>query len=124
VPATSLLFFFRVKAVFNSDKYIVALFGFLWLATLAGSLTVPFAISGTHIGPTSHCINTGVKPFSSAGVIVATVNDTLIFIFISLRLLQSSYQESFQQRAKSFFSGQGLPALSRSLIQSGQEYYL
>jgi hypothetical protein len=124
IPATSLLFFFRIRAVFNNNIYIVAVFGLLWLATLAGSLTVPFAISGTHVGPTKHCINTGVKPFSSTGIIVSTVNDTLVLIFISWRLVQSSYQESFRGRAKTFFIGDGLPAFSRSLIQSGQEYYL
>jgi len=125
VPATSLLFFFRVKAIFNSNIYIVLFFGFLWLCTLAGSITVPFAIEGAHIGLTNHCINTGVKPFSSTGVIIATVNDTLVFIFISYRLLAvTTYDDSWRGRFRSFFKGKGLPAFSQSLLQSGQEYYL
>ncbi|ETW77130.1 hypothetical protein HETIRDRAFT_174231 [Heterobasidion irregulare TC 32-1] len=48
----------------------------MWLATLAGSITVPFAITGGHIAPTNYCINTGVKPFSSIGISISTVNDT------------------------------------------------
>ncbi|CAA7262014.1 unnamed protein product [Cyclocybe aegerita] len=125
VPATSLLFFFRIKAIFNNNVYVVGLFGFLWIATLAGSITVPFAIEGIHIGLTDHCINSGVKPFSSAGVIIATVNDTLVFMFISWRLLMdTTYEDTWRARVASFFRGKGLPAFSQSLLQSGQEYYL
>lgn len=125
VPATSMLFFLRVRAVFNHNKYIVALFTVLWLATVGGSITVPFAISGGHIGPTDHCINTAVKPFSSAGVIISTVNDTLVFIFISWRLLESAPLEgALTHRAKLFLRGAHLPAFSRTLLQGGQEYYL
>ncbi len=90
IPATSLLFFFRVRAIFNANTWMVAFFAFLWLAVLGGSWTVPFAIQGGHIGPTDHCINTGVKPFSSAGIIISTVNDTVIFIAISWRLLETT----------------------------------
>ncbi|KAF8523375.1 hypothetical protein BU17DRAFT_43933 [Hysterangium stoloniferum] len=125
VGSTALLFLFRVLAIFNNDVWITIFFTFMWLATLGGSMTVPFAITGAHIGPTDHCINTGVKPFSSVGIIVSTVNDTLVFIFISIRLLQTtSYQHSLSGRAKSFFGGEGLPVFSRMLLQSGQEYYL
>jgi len=103
----------------------VAFFAFLWVATLGGSITVPFAIEGAHIGPTNHCINTGVKPFSSTGVIIATVNDTLVFLFITYRLLaDTTYDDSWRGRFRSFFQGKGLPAFSQSLLQSGQEYYL
>ncbi|KAJ8518268.1 hypothetical protein ONZ45_g4624 [Pleurotus djamor] len=125
VPLTSLLFFFRVRAIFNGNPPVVALFSILWLATVAGSITVPFAINGTHIGPTDHCINSGVKPFSSAGIIISTVNDTLVFIFISWRLLETTtFDETWKGRIRSFFQGKGLPAFSQSLLQSGQEYYL
>ncbi|KAH7872215.1 uncharacterized protein C8R40DRAFT_1205205, partial [Lentinula edodes] len=138
VPATSLLFFLRVRAIFNGDTVAVIFFGSLWLATLGGSITVPFAINasakpvlymfcrcGAHIGPTNHCINTGVKPFSSVGIIISTVNDTLIFIAISWRLLEATtYDDSWKGRLRSFIKGKGLPAFSQSLLQSGQEYYL
>ncbi|PBK78587.1 hypothetical protein ARMSODRAFT_925021 [Armillaria solidipes] len=125
VPATSLLFFFHVRAIFNANTWIVAFFAFLWLTVLGGSWTVPFAIQGGHIGPTDHCINTGVKPFSSTGTIISTVNDTVIFIAISWRLLETTtYDDSFKGRIRSFVHGKGLPAFSRSLLQSGQEYYL
>ncbi|KAF8903917.1 hypothetical protein CPB84DRAFT_1746024 [Gymnopilus junonius] len=125
VPSTSLLFFFRIRAIFNNNRYIVALFAFLWLATLAGSITVPFAIGGGHIGTTNRCINTFVKPFSLAGIIITTINDTMIFLFVTYKLLaDTTYDDSWRGRLRSFFKGKGLPGLSRALLQSGQEYYL
>lgn len=125
VPATSLLFFFRVRAVFNDNKMIVGLFAFLWLSVLAGCITVPFAINGEHIGPTAHCVNSGVKPFSSAGIVISAVNDTLVLVSISLRILyNASIEDSLGARVKAFWNGGALPALSRSILQSGQQYYL
>ncbi|TFK50407.1 hypothetical protein OE88DRAFT_1660773 [Heliocybe sulcata] len=125
VPATSLLFFFRIRAVFRRRPFVVAIFAFLWIATLAGSITVPFAITGGHIGPTNRCINTGVKSFSSVGIIINGVNDSLVFLAISWHLLTSHLVETkWSDRARSFFRGTGFNGLSRSLLQGGQAYYL
>ncbi|KAG7085549.1 hypothetical protein E1B28_003106 [Marasmius oreades] len=124
-PMTSLLFFLRVKAIFNHSLFISVFFGIIWLATLAGSITVPFAITGSHIGPTDHCINTGVKAFSSTGVISSTVNDTLVFVFISYRLLADIETDmTLRERFALFIQGKGLPALTRAVLQSGQQYYM
>lgn len=125
VSLTSLLFFFRVRAILYTNKWIVAIFSLLWLGTVAGSATVPFAITGSHIGPTDYCVNTGVKPYSSTGIIIVAANDTLVFFAISWKLLSSpAIDESIKAKAKVFISGNGLPAITRSLLQSGQEYYL
>ncbi|TDL21970.1 hypothetical protein BD410DRAFT_789054 [Rickenella mellea] len=125
VPATSLLFFFRVRAIFEREKIVVGIFFLVWLATLGGSLTVPFAIFGGHIGPTLHCINTAVKPYSSVGIIVSTVSDTLVLLAISYRLITTtSLEDSVKGRVQGFFGGKGLPRISKSLLQGGQQYYL
>jgi hypothetical protein len=50
-PSTSLLFLFRVRAVYNNSKMITALFGILWLATTG--LNILFILGesvGTYIG--------------------------------------------------------------------------
>ncbi|EJD00308.1 uncharacterized protein FOMMEDRAFT_91359 [Fomitiporia mediterranea MF3/22] len=126
VSSTSLLFFFRIRAIFNQEKIVVVLFGFLWLCVFAGCMTVPFAIAGTHIGPTVFCINSAVKPYSSAGIIISAVNDTLVLIAISLRILynSASIQDNVGARIKAFWNGRSLPSLSRSILQGGQQYYL
>jgi hypothetical protein len=36
LPATSLLFFFRVKAVYRHSRIIITIFGIFWLAQIVG----------------------------------------------------------------------------------------
>ncbi|KAL6304752.1 hypothetical protein BKA93DRAFT_732544 [Sparassis latifolia] len=124
VPATSALFYLRVCAVFHNSRLIMVIFGVLWLSILGTSFTVPFAISGTHIGTTDKCINSSVKSYSSAAVITTTVNDTLVFLFISVRLVSFSMQgNGIGDRLRSFTRGDGLPKISKMLLQGGQLYY-
>jgi hypothetical protein len=57
VPLTSLLFFFRARAVFGMNPFAVAIFGVLWLGVLGGCLTTIPGIGGTNIGPTPYCVS-------------------------------------------------------------------
>ncbi|KAL6298479.1 hypothetical protein BKA93DRAFT_744034 [Sparassis latifolia] len=124
VPATSALFYFRVCAVYHNSRFVMAIFGIIWLSILGTSFTVPFAVNGEHIGMTTRCINIGVKPFSSAAVITNTTNDTLVFLAISVRLVSFSMRgNTLKDRLISFFGGGGLPKLSKMLLQDGQLYY-
>jgi hypothetical protein len=125
VSLTSLLFFFRVRALFWDNKWIVAFFSILWLCTVAGSILAIFSVFEEGTNRTMHyCIIYG-SPFSSSAVVILAVNDTLVFFSISWKLLSASaVDESFKAKLKIFISGHGLPAFSRSLLQSGQEYYL
>jgi hypothetical protein len=45
VSATSLLFLFRVKAVYNNSRIITAFFGLLWLAITGLNTLIMLAIS-------------------------------------------------------------------------------
>ncbi|PFH50121.1 hypothetical protein AMATHDRAFT_145912 [Amanita thiersii Skay4041] len=124
VSSTSFLFFLRVRAIFERNQFVIACFFILWLAVFGGTMTVPFAINGGHIGPTKYCINTGVKPFSSAGIIVSSVNDALVLLAISWRIVTAvSIDDSFTGLIRSFFGKGQLPALSKAVLQSGQQYY-
>jgi hypothetical protein len=122
---TALLFLLRVIAVWNRDKLVVALFSLLWLGTLGGALTVPFAMTGAHIGPTQACINTKLAGYTEAMAIASMINDSAVFLVITYRILVNSLlEENFSAQFKAFF-GQGfLPNLSKNLLQSGQHYYL
>lgn len=114
VLSTSLLSFFRGRAIFRGNKWIVAFFALLWLGTVAGSAIVLFTVTTGHIGPTDHCTNTGTKPLSSMGITIIAVNGTLVFFAISWRLpnlSSSTIDESFKAKAKVFLSGNGLPSL-------------
>lgn len=90
-----------------------------------GSVTVPLAVRGIHIEPTRYCVNAQVKSFSSIAVITSTVNDSLIFIAISLKLMSNNKVESSSMdKVRAFFRGEGLSSISKALFKGGQVYYL
>ncbi|KAF4609851.1 hypothetical protein D9613_010431 [Agrocybe pediades] len=125
VPFTSLLFFFRVRAIFDNNKFVVAFFGFMWLAVLAGCLTVTQGVTGANIGTTNYCINASLEGYVSAAAIIPLVNDTLVFIAISWRLLMNSHLEAnLKDGVRTLVFGVHMPAFSKSLLQDGQAYYL
>jgi len=125
VSFTSLLFFFRVRAIFDNNKYVVAFFAFMWLFVLAGCLTVTQGVTGAHIGPTNYCINASLQDYVQAAAIIPLVNDTLVFLAISWRLVLNSHLDNtLKDGARMLFFGVHMPAFSRSLLQDGQVYYL
>ncbi|KAG2134037.1 uncharacterized protein EDB93DRAFT_1107416 [Suillus bovinus] len=124
-PATAALFFFRVRAVYDRSIIVTLIFGTLWLGTLGAAIALPFTLKGDHIGTTDYCIQTSVAPGASAVVIINACSDTLVFLFISWRLALNNFTaESWGTRVRSFYKGDGLPRLSKTLLQSGQAYYL
>lgn len=57
-PATSLHFLLRVRAIYTGRKLVTAFFVICWIALTGLSITFPFHLHGTRIGPTSHCMDT------------------------------------------------------------------
>lgn len=116
----------RIRAVFYDSRVIQAFFTFLWLTVLAGSLFQPSCVKFTNADlPTGReCLPTAVTTFCTTTSITVMVHDTMVFLAISARLLLISLEESWSRRIRLFFSGQGIPRLSRMLIRSGQQYYL
>ncbi|KIM88416.1 hypothetical protein PILCRDRAFT_814316 [Piloderma croceum F 1598] len=125
VPATSLLFLFRVKAVYNNSKIITAFFGLLWLAITGLNTLILLGKSPDHIPYTKRCMGGLALPeYTTAPIIVTVVNDTLVLFAISYRMLSSAMiRSTWRARTKSFFTGDGLMHLSWVLLQSGQVYY-
>ncbi|KAF9457501.1 hypothetical protein BDZ94DRAFT_225354 [Collybia nuda] len=123
VSSTALLFFLRVRAIFNKNRYITAIFFLLWIGVLGGSLTVVTSLSGVPIGNTKYCTFSNFKPYrSTANIIVATF-DTSVFIAVTWRL---SFRKAYTKgggRTFDFF-GQYLPSFTRALLQDGQKYYM
>ncbi|OJA14409.1 hypothetical protein AZE42_10989 [Rhizopogon vesiculosus] len=124
-PGTAALFFFRVRAVYDRSKIVTIIFGFLWLATLGAAIAFIFLVEADHIGTTDYCIETHVAPGVSAPVIINTCSATLIFFAISWRLARNnSIGDTWGSYLRSFYRGDGLPRFSKTLLQSGQAYYL
>ncbi|KAF7369898.1 hypothetical protein MSAN_00619300 [Mycena sanguinolenta] len=125
VSFTSLLFFFRTRAIYAGRPLITYTFGFLWLCMLAGALTVSV---GTSAAPAGHvCVITRLAPFVGANGIAMMVFDTSVFAAISHRLLANGrVEQTRSERVRSAFTlgGANLYSFSESLFRDGQKYYL
>lgn len=130
MPFNSFLFFFRVRAVFRDSPLIVTCFAILWVSTFA-TISAPFAIDNSiSIGSPPICLETDVKGFSNAGPVIIAVHDTVVYFAISFRLSMNSLargrasSNKFMDVIKIFFSGKGVGQISKSLMTTGQLYYL
>ncbi|EMD35665.1 hypothetical protein CERSUDRAFT_96777 [Gelatoporia subvermispora B] len=127
VSSTCLLFFFRIRAVFDRSNIIVALFFVVWLSVVGGTLTIVTAVKSINIGPTNYCLNASLKSYASAAGITPLIHDTLVFVAISLRLLMNSrvdWRRDWKLQARAFVTGEYLPVFSRALLQDGQLYFM
>jgi len=63
MSSNSLLFFYRVRAVYGNSTIVTGSFGFLRVATSGLYVLGPFSLFGDHIGPTKRCILTSVRSY-------------------------------------------------------------
>jgi len=143
ISLTSLLFFYRVRAVFSDSRSVTAFFGLMWIATSGLTVLIPLSLGGgvspspsllypitylnfsshiiQHIGPTNRCINTAVRSFGFAPIVLNAVNDTLVFVAISYKIVSNTaVGNGWRACVSSFFRADGLPILSKALLQGGQ----
>ena len=128
---TALLFFFRVRALYHDTPVVIVIFGLLWLSVVAGALTLPISngTQASHILPDEkYCIVTATFPgYAGLVIILPAIYDTLVFFAVSYRLYPAQEvgeTTTWKERIGLFFTGQGLPKLSKALLQGGQQYYL
>ena len=130
VVFTSLLFFFRTRAVFNTYPRVIAFFAGLWLAVLGGCLAfIVYVFEPAPVNSASNttpiCINSGINPFVAAATIILLINDTLVFLAISWRLSCNSYDPyTLESGIRFLIFGDYLPVFSKVLLRDGQAYYL
>lgn len=125
VPSTALLFFFRLRAIYDKNLLVVLFFFVVWLSVVGGSLTLITAVAAENIGPTVYCVQSGLKSYAASAPITSLIHDTLVFCAISWRLMMNTHVENnISKLAKGFMSGSSLPQFSRALLQDGQMYYL
>jgi len=125
VTSTSLLFFIRIRAVFDRNPWVVAFFAALWLAVVAACLTVIIGVDGVNIGPTRYCIDGEVKTYVTMATVTPLINDTCVFLAITWRLFCNSYaRPTFKDGLRVVIFGDYLPMFSKAMLQDGQAYYL
>lgn len=91
---------------------------------VAAAFVQPFCVHFAPVGLSAGCMATAVEPYCSSGLVVAMIHDTLVLFAISTRLIMNSLADSLTGRLKAFLSGEGMPSISRLLLQTGQLYYL
>ncbi|KAJ7729801.1 hypothetical protein B0H16DRAFT_1211186, partial [Mycena metata] len=122
--ATSLLFLFRVRAIYGGAPLVTWVFGLLWLCVVGSAILIPFGTHATNIG--SLCVVGGLSAYSGVPGTVLTVNDTAVFFAISYRLLLNSNTANTGERIQGLFTARGgnLQTFSRALFRDGQTYYM
>jgi hypothetical protein len=124
MPAASFLLFVRVKAVYSQNIHVTTFFSFCWLVML--SFFVFDSIRGILqcSDPRSLAKCFVLQHTDAWGYMANAVYDTLLYLSISWQLASFAPADRWQERLKSFFTGEGLGWLSKVLLQSGQMYYL
>ena len=127
IALNGLLFFFRIRAVFNDTKSAVRFFAFLWIALLGCSLPGPFGVKAVYLGEVESCVDIFIAKFVSLGPIASWIYDTLVFIAISIRIMSFSFPTkkiTWRERLKCFWMGPERGFITRTVLQTGQLYYL
>ncbi|KZP24242.1 hypothetical protein FIBSPDRAFT_857291 [Athelia psychrophila] len=122
--STSLLFFFRVRAVYCHSRPVVALFAVLWALILLTPIAGLFGLIHNCDGSVCQDGN----PLALTMDLSIFLHDTLVFLCISHKIYGNAFSstplpKSRTANFKRFFSGQGLYAVSKALLLSGQLYY-
>jgi len=126
MSCTTLLFFFRVRAMYHDTKWVTPFFFVMWLAVTAASTPEAFLNSSTSLGPTAYCIDKVLPKYAIVASILPFVNDTLIFVAITMRLARSntSYAPWRGNWIRVVLFGEYLPQFSKGMLRDGQAYYL
>ncbi|TCD63189.1 hypothetical protein EIP91_005856 [Steccherinum ochraceum] len=124
IMANSLLFIFRIKAVFFDHRVIRWSFYLFWIAVSASSLTAPITLHAHPLGSTGLCVNSRLDTSVGAASILVAAFDTLVFTSITAKLLSLNRFEGHTSAWRMFLTGKGLGHVSRLILQTGQLYYL
>ena len=121
----ALLFFFRIRAVFYHNRIILAFFFLLFLAVSALCIASGIAVGSAELAQTQYCLVAKMQWYGSLGMVASAVNDTLVFAFITGKLLlRQKGSASWRETGKMFLTGEGMNIVFRLMMQSGQLYYL
>ncbi|THU78876.1 hypothetical protein K435DRAFT_769060 [Dendrothele bispora CBS 962.96] len=133
LSTVTLLFFLRLRAIYEDNRPVVGIFFILWLGNVACVSMIPLifkAATPSNIQGINYCIAESIRiRNASIPAIGALVHDTCVFIAISYRLLKNSTVNNFQGATfetvtKTFILGKNLPKFSKVLFRGGQLLYL
>ena len=127
VAATTAMFYIRVCAVYNKDKYIIVAYGVLWLSVVGMLLTLPFTFTAVHIATTQYCGESMHGNLLGPTTIILMVNDTMVYGAIACKIF-SMFVASDAPRGTKLQTlltfGKSLPIVSRALLKDSQLYFM
>ena len=131
VSSTSLLFFWRVRAVYKDSLVVCGFFFISWVAVSCTCILHTrfqvFLLDLERIQQAGRCFTVGdYSAFIMTSTLVSMVNDLLIFCAITYRLMNMAEvcDPTPKKRLMVAAFGRHLPAFSRTLLQDGQAYFL
>jgi len=127
VPSSSLLFFFRVRALYKSNNTVVAFFLLVWLGVCGAGVISTRGLSGSNVGPTQYCVSSTLPRFAYLLGVAVLINDTVNLLATSWCLFNHTNvdrKQPFLQRLRTIVLGSSLPTFSRAFLHDGQKYYL
>ena len=128
LPASQLLLFLHVRAIYAAERAIVWFFTFLWFSTLVSATITVGSIPGINIGPTDYCTPAKLAHVNIGTIIAPLVNDTLLFVALVARLMKTSVQDAdtcqSKDKIKTALFGVSISRLAKTLLQNGQQYFL
>ncbi|KAF5329811.1 hypothetical protein D9619_009335 [Psilocybe cf. subviscida] len=129
VPASQLLLYLHVRAIYATERVVVWFFSLMWISTLVSVVISASSIYGINLGPTNYC-TPHTDAHTALGIISILVNDTLLFIALVARIMGTSTQDAhtsawpLKDRFKTALLGASIPRLAKTLLQKGQQYIL
>ena len=99
------------------------IFSILWLLTFVTFLAPPTAVRWDS-GPSRVCRITTVTKENSVGSFVGAIHDTLVFLAITIKILQDYPVQGWRARIGLFFDSRKMTHIFRVVLQTGQLYYL
>ncbi|THU78800.1 hypothetical protein K435DRAFT_699396 [Dendrothele bispora CBS 962.96] len=132
----SLLFFYRLRAVYLYNRPVVLSFFLLWVGNAICVFLDPIlqSVVDTRVPGTMVCAFWEIKPALFAVLVISSwMNDTAVFFAIAYRLYRiSSYLDCQSLESKgrvgnriwSFIRGKNLSAFLKAFLLDGQIFYL
>ena len=122
VSSTILLSYFRVCAVWHWNRFIVALFGVLWLSVVASLFTLIHSIKPVEMK--SYCNLVIAGPLILAPFITTVFNHTFVFLAITYGVCKSTISDLTFRDGILLILGKTLPTFSKALLHDSQLCYM
>ncbi|KZP12856.1 hypothetical protein FIBSPDRAFT_936673 [Athelia psychrophila] len=122
--ATSLLFFLRVRAVYEKSLPVTIAFGIFWLAIPVTCSIWNISAEASHMGESAQCFLSGFGSFPSICLWAKAAYDTSVFAAITWRIMSYTAVDRVPKSQRwRLIRGVGMPRIYRDLLRGGQQFY-